>query len=127
MAKLVTAAKSGDYDSAMRALRNELWDSIFATDSGKDIAALVKRWLEVCNELGDKRRKPLEEIRDKLASAIEASNSGRDVASLSIRLLEVLRELDALPDANAKPNAAQRAREMVRNRGATQRKPETDV
>ena len=127
MAKLTTAAKSGSYDSAMRALRNELWNAIFSTDSGKDIAALVKRWLEVCSELGDKRRKPLEEIRDKLAIAIETSNSGRDVASLSIRLLEVLRELDSLPEANAKPNAAQKAREMVRNRNVTQREPEADV
>lgn len=127
MSKLVKATKSGDYEAALKALRNELYEQIFATEYGRDIAALVKRWLEVSAELGEKHRKPLEEIRDKIAEAIEISESGRDIASLSIRLLEVLRELDALPDANAKPNAAQKAREMVRNRGATQRKPETDV
>ena len=127
MARLVKAAQSGNYEAAMKALRNELYEQIFATEYGRDIAALVKRWLEVSSELGDKHRKPLEEIRDKIAETIEASQSGRDVAALSIRMLEVLRELDSLPDANAKPNAAQKAREMVRNRGATQRKPETDV
>lgn len=127
MAKLIKAAQSGDYEAAMKALRNELYEQIFATEYGRDIAALVKRWLEVSAELGEKHRKPLEEIRDKIAEAIETSESGRDVASLSIRLLEVLRELDALPDANAKPNAAQKAREMVRNRGVTQRESTTDV
>ena len=127
MAKLVKAAKSGDYEAALKALRNELYEQIFSTEYGRDIAALVKRWLEVSAELGEKHRKPLEEIRDKIAETIEASDSGRDVASLSIRLLEIVKEIQSLPDANAKPNAAQKAREMVRNRGATQRKPETDV
>lgn len=127
MSKLVKATKSGDYEAALKALRNELYEQIFSTEYGRDIAALVKRWLEVSAELGEKHRKPLEEMRDKIAEAIETSESGRDVASLSIRLLEVLRELDALPDANAKPNAAQKAREMVRNRGATQRESTTDV
>lgn len=127
MAKLVKAAKSGDYEEALKALRNELYEQIFATKYGRDIAALVKRWLEVCNELGDKRRKPLEEIRDKIAETIEQSDSGRDVAALSIRMLEVVREINALPNANAKPSAARKAREMVRNRGTTQRESEADV
>ena len=127
MANLVKAAKSGDYAEALNALRSELYAQIFATNYGRDIAALVKRWLEVSDELGDKRRKPLEEIRDKIAETINASESGRDVAALSIRFLEVVKEIEALPDASAKQNAAQRAREMVKNRGATQRQPETDV
>ena len=117
MAKLAKAARSGDYDAALEALRDELWESIFSTEYGRDIAALVKRWLETCGELGVKKRQQLEMIRDKLADAIEQSGSGRDVAALSIRLLEVIRELRALPDEEREKNPAQAARERVRNRG----------
>jgi len=119
LTNLTRAIRSNNPNTALNALREEIWNAIFDTDSGKDIAALVKRWLEVSNEIGDKRREPLEEIRDKLAAAIEKSNSGRDIASLSIRLLDVIRELQALPDTSADASPAQKAREMVRNRGTT--------
>lgn len=121
MPDLTEAVRSGDCESAYTALRDTLFDSIFSTDSGKDISALAKRWLEVCSELGCKQRGQLEQVRDKLARAIDASNSGRDVASLSIRLLEVMREIEALPDPGAGKNPAQAAREMIRNRGSSQR------
>jgi hypothetical protein len=66
------------------------------------------------------RRKTLIALRDKLAATIETCESGRDIAALSKRLMEVMGELDTLPDPDSQTkNAAQLARERVRNRGAS--------
>ena len=108
-----------DNDAALHALRARLWETIVNADSGRDVSALAKRWLDVTAEIGDKNRESLEELRDILASFIERSNSGRDIASLSIRLLEVLRELDAMPNEDSALSPLARAREVVRNGGAT--------
>ena len=98
----------------MEALRDEVWRSINdGKTGGRDIAALVRRWLELSEA---KDRESLETLRDILAARIVESDSGRDIAAMSKRLIEVLDEIEALPDDNAKRNAAQKAREMVRNR-----------
>lgn len=121
MTSLTSAVKFNNTKRALKALRSEIWDAIFSTTSGKDIAALSKRWMEVSNELGDKDRDSYQELRNYIAATIENSDSGRDIASLSIRLLEVLRELETMPDKSAKKNPAQLAREMVLNNEFAQR------
>ena len=66
------------------------------------------------------RRDTLIALRDQLADAIDNCESGRDIAALSKRLMEVMGELDSIPDPNSQTrNAAQRAREMVKNRGSS--------
>lgn len=66
------------------------------------------------------RRDTLIALRDQLASAIDTCKSGRDIAALSKRLMEVMGELDSIPDPNSQTkNPAQRAREMVKNRGSS--------
>ena len=66
------------------------------------------------------RRDTLIALRDQLAEAIDNCESGRDIAALSKRLMEVMGELDSIPDPNSQTrNAAQRAREMVKNRGSS--------
>lgn len=120
LAQLQRAAKSGDRDATLNALRNSVWESIVDPKTGgRDIAALSKKWIEITNELGIKKRGELEQLRDVIVGGIEKSESGRDIAAMSTRLIDVLNEIDALPDENKKKNAAQRAREMVRNRGIT--------
>ena len=126
--RLRKAAATNNRKRILIALRDEVWESL--TDKktgGRDIASLAMRWLELSDELDDKTRDGLMSLRDVLIHAIEISESGRDVSAMSRRLIDVLNELDALPDENAKKNAAQKAREMVRNRNATQGKPETDI
>jgi hypothetical protein len=113
MTGLTSAVKFNNTKRALKALRVEIWDAIFSTTSGKDIAALSKRWMEVSNELGDKDRDSYQKLRNYIAATIEGSESGRDIAALSIRLLEVLRELEAMPDKNARRNPAQVAREAL--------------
>lgn len=126
MTQLQHAAKSGDKNATLRALRESVWESI--TDpktGGRDIAALSKRFLEISNELGDKSRDRLEALRDVIVDGIEKSDSGRDIAAMSTRLIDVLREIEALPDANAKKNPVLLARERIqqnevkRNNGIT--------
>lgn len=64
------------------------------------------------------RRDTLIALRDQLADAIDNCESGRDIAALSKRLMEVMGELDSIPDPNSQTkSAAQKAREMVKNRG----------
>lgn len=77
------------------------------------------RWIEISHEIGDIPRSGLVLLRDRLVNAIERSDSGRDIAAMSRRLIDVLNELEALPDESAKNNPAQKAREMVRNRGSS--------
>ena len=126
--RLRKAAATNNRKRILIALRDEVWESLIDKKTGgRDIASLAMRWLELSDELEDKTRDGLMALRDVLIHAIEISESGRDISAMSRRLIDVLNELDALPDENAKKNAAQKAREMVRNRNATQGKPETDV
>lgn len=47
MGKLATAAKKGDTRETLEALRDRLSASIEKTESGRDVAALSKRLMEV--------------------------------------------------------------------------------
>jgi hypothetical protein len=51
MSKLTEAVRSGDRRSMLEALQNTIAETIDGTDSGRDIAALSKRLLEVSAEL----------------------------------------------------------------------------
>lgn len=51
MADLVSAAKSGDRHATLECLRDELAESISLCESGRDMAALSKRLMEVMDEL----------------------------------------------------------------------------
>ncbi len=51
MSKLSQAAKSGDRRATLTALRDNLATAIENTESGRDIAALSKRLMEVMAEL----------------------------------------------------------------------------
>lgn len=51
MADLVKAAKSGDRRETLEALRDKIADSIQNCESGRDVAALSKRLMEVMSEL----------------------------------------------------------------------------
>lgn len=51
MADLVKAAKSGNRRETLEALRDKLADSIQNCESGRDVAALSKRLMEVMGEL----------------------------------------------------------------------------
>lgn len=116
--QLQRAVKSNDKHIIAMALRNEVWRSINDEKTGgRDIAALVRRWLELSNEIGDKNRKTLEKLRDVVAARINTSESGRDIAALSKRLIDIIGEIDALPDEHAEKSPAQKAREMVKKRG----------
>ena len=127
-AHLQQAAKTNDRQALIIALRDEVWRSINDKKTGgRDIAALVRRWLELSTELKDKNRESLERLRDVIIERIDTSESGRDIAALSKRLITVVDEIEALPDPNARKNPAQEARERARVNGAAQRKPTTDV
>ena len=51
MANLINAAKSGDRRATLEALRDKLAASIQGCESGRDVAALSKRLMEVMGEL----------------------------------------------------------------------------
>lgn len=51
MADLVNAAASGDKRKTLEALRDKIAASIQDCESGRDVAALSKRLMEVMNEL----------------------------------------------------------------------------
>ena len=51
MADLVNAAKSGDKRETLEALRDKIAASIQDCESGRDVAALSKRLMEVMGEL----------------------------------------------------------------------------
>ena len=51
MSSLVQAVKSGSQREALEALRDKLAFSIENTDSGRDVAALSRRLMEVMREL----------------------------------------------------------------------------
>ena len=51
MANLMEAAKSGDRRRTLEALRDKLAASIQDCESGRDVAALSKRLMEVMGEL----------------------------------------------------------------------------
>ena len=51
MADLIKAAKSGDRRSTLECLRDELAESIAYCESGRDMAALSKRLMEVMDEI----------------------------------------------------------------------------
>lgn len=113
-ARLQRVAKTNNRDAIVDALREEVWRSLNdAKTGGRDIAALVRRWLELTDEKKDKNRADLERLRDIVTARICSSESGRDIAALSKRLIEVLDEIEALPDENARRNPALAARDMV--------------
>lgn len=64
MADLVSAAKSGNRRETLEALRDKIAASIQDCESGRDVAALSKRLMEVMGELDD-MPKPSDE--DELA------------------------------------------------------------
>ena len=51
MADLVSAAASGDRRKTLEALRDKLAGSVAECESGRDVAALSKRLMEVMKEL----------------------------------------------------------------------------
>ena len=51
MADLIDAAKSGDRRATLEALRDKLALTIAECESGRDVAALSKRLMEVMGEL----------------------------------------------------------------------------
>ena len=51
MADLVSAARSGDRRETLEALRDKIAASIQDCESGRDVAALSKRLMEVMGEL----------------------------------------------------------------------------
>jgi hypothetical protein len=68
VAGLVDAAKSGDRRKTLEALRDKIASSIQDCESGRDVAALSKRLMEVMGEL-DAMPKPSED--DELAELQE--------------------------------------------------------
>ena len=60
MADLVKAAKSGSKRDTLEALRDKIAASIADCESGRDVAALSKRLMEVMNEI-DALPKPKKE------------------------------------------------------------------
>lgn len=68
MATLASAARSGDKLSTLKQLRDQIAKSIQDSDSGRDIAALSKRLIEVMDEIErlqppPKKMTPLEKAR----------------------------------------------------------------
>ena len=53
MANLVDAAKSGKKRDTLEALRDKIAASIEHCESGRDVAALSKRLMEVMNEIDE--------------------------------------------------------------------------
>lgn len=51
MADLVSAAQSGNRRETLEALRDKIAKSIQGCESGRDVAALSKRLMEVMNEI----------------------------------------------------------------------------
>ena len=51
MADLIDAARSGDRRATLEALRDKLAAAVQDCESGRDVAALSKRLMEVMNEL----------------------------------------------------------------------------
>ena len=64
MADLVSAAKSGNRRETLEALRDKIAASIQDCESGRDVAALSKRLMEVMGELDDL---PKQSEEDELA------------------------------------------------------------
>ncbi|MGN0079790.1 MAG: hypothetical protein ACI36T_04525 [Eggerthellaceae bacterium] len=68
MATLASAARSGDKLSTLKQLRDQIAKSIQDSDSGRDIAALSKRLMEVMDEIErlqppPKKMSPLDKAR----------------------------------------------------------------
>ena len=67
MADLVKAAQSGNKRETLEALRDEIATCIATCESGRDMAALSKRLMEVMNEIDalpkEKKDSPLAKAR----------------------------------------------------------------
>lgn len=67
MADLVNAARSGSKRDTLEALRDKIAASIQDCESGRDVAALSKRLMEVMNEIDTlpkpKKDSPLQKAR----------------------------------------------------------------
>jgi hypothetical protein len=73
VADLVEAVKSGDKRKTLIALRDTLADSIVSCESGRDMAALTRRLLEVIKEIdampdAEKKKTKFEALKDKVGS-----------------------------------------------------------
>lgn len=73
MPKLVDAVKSGDRRQTLVALRDTLAETIESCESGRDMAALTRRLLEVVKELealpdAEKKKTKFETLKDKVGS-----------------------------------------------------------
>lgn len=73
MGKLLDAVKDGDKRQTLVELRNEIASTIEACESGRDMAALSKRLMEVIEEIAsidaatDERENPLKKALAKKA------------------------------------------------------------
>lgn len=73
MGKLLDAVKCGDKRQTLVELRNEIASTIEACESGRDMAALSKRLMEVIEEIASidaataERKNPLQKARAKKA------------------------------------------------------------
>jgi len=67
VADLVNAAKSGNRRETLEALRDKIAESIQGCESGRDVAALSKRLMEVMGEIEllpkPKKESPLEKAK----------------------------------------------------------------
>ena len=82
MGKLVLAAKKGKKRDMLVALRDEIAEQIEATSSGRDMAALSKRLIEVVEQIEDmdaataQTANPLQAARKALADGDYARQAG---------------------------------------------------
>lgn len=71
MGKLVSAAKKGRKRDMLVALRDEIAEQIEATSSGRDMAALSKRLIEVVEQIED-----LDAATSKSSNPLQAARRG---------------------------------------------------
>lgn len=71
MGKLVSAAKRGNKREMLVALRDEIAEQIEATGSGRDMAALSKRLIEVVEQIED-----LDAAASKSSNPLQAARRG---------------------------------------------------
>lgn len=72
MANLIEAAKSGDKKEALIALRDKLAETIDRCESGRDMAANTKRFMEVITEIdrinnAEEEARLLSQTKEKLS------------------------------------------------------------
>ena len=75
MADLIEYAKSGDKRKTLEALRDKLAETIVSCESGRDLAALSRRFIDVIDELDSM---PKEKEDSPLAKARAKAKAERD-------------------------------------------------